>query len=197
MAKRTREFPQGYPRQVAQQICEAVEQDQAAQTAQAAQREAECSPIARQEIERTLQATVREYEAIRQINGGQPYTLEEKQALMQQLKRHVYSGPAARKDENQQVNERFLQFLTDEGLDPGTINTYATALQELQQWYGKPLPPNPYDVFPEYVQHLRETGESQYKIENVRAMLKKLMRFERQESEAETEEVIEDDETDE
>jgi len=150
----------------------------------AAQREATISGPVRQEIEKIMQATVRQYEALRQMQGQPAYTFEEKQAALKGLKRHVYS---TEKDENQQVNERFLQFLASEGLDPDVINTYARALQELQEWYGKPLPPNPADIFPQYVQHLRETGQSEYKIENVRAMLKKLIQFEGGESNAKNE----------
>ena len=150
----------------------------------AAQREATISGPVRQEIEKIMQATVRQYEALRQMQGQPAYTFEEKQAVLKGLKRHVYS---TEKDENQQVNERFLQFLASEGLDPDVINTYARALQELQEWYGKPLPPNPADIFPQYVQHLRETGQSEYKIENVRAMLKKLIQFEGGESNAKNE----------
>jgi hypothetical protein len=151
----------------------------------AAQREATISGPVRQEIEKIMQATVRQYEALRQMQGQPAYTFEEKQAVLKGLKRHVYS---TEKDENQQVNERFLQFLASEGLDPDVINTYARALQELQEWYGKPLPPNPADIFPQYVQHLRETGQSEYKIENVRAMLKKLIQFEGGESNDKTNE---------
>lgn len=151
----------------------------------AARREAQVSGPVRQEIEKIMQATIREYEALRRIHGGLPFTVEERQATLRQLKRHVYS---TEKDENQQVNERFLQFLASEGLDPDVINTYARALQELQEWYGKPLPPNPADIFPQYVQHLRETGQSEYKIENVRAMLKKLIQFEGGESNDKTNE---------
>jgi hypothetical protein len=154
----------------------------------AAQREATISPIARAEIQQILLATIREQEKSRALFHLPPYTTEEKQAALQQLKRNVYGKGVAQKDENQQVNERFLQFLTAEGLTPDVINTYARALQELQEWYGKPLPPNPADVFPQYVQHLRETGQSEYKIENVRAMLKKLIQFEGGESNDKTNE---------
>jgi hypothetical protein len=154
----------------------------------AAQKEAQLSAPARAEVEKILQATIRQYETIRQIHGQPPFTFEERQAALQQLKRSVYGKGAAQKDENQQVNERFLQFLASEGLDPDVINTYARALQELQEWYGKPLPPNPADIFPQYVQHLRETGQSEYKIENVRAMLKKLIQFEGGESNDKTDE---------
>jgi hypothetical protein len=179
MNRRTEEYPRGMPRTVAETVCQGIEQDQAA-----VQREATLSPIAQQEIEKILRDTIGVMENTRVMQGGLCYTLEERQAIMQQLKRNVYGKRAAEKDKNQQVNERFLQFLTDEGLDPDTINMYATALELLQHWFGKPLPPNPYDVFPEYVQHLRETGQPENRIATTRSMLKQLMRFERQESEA-------------
>ena len=85
MERHTQEFPQGYPREVAEQICQSIERDQAA-----AHREATISGPVRQEIEKIMQATVRQYEALRQMHGGLPYTFEEKQAALKELKRHVY-----------------------------------------------------------------------------------------------------------
>ena len=69
----------------------------------AAQREAMISAPARQEIERIMQATVRQYEALRQQQGGQPFTPEERQAVLRDLKRHIYGQggeqPNAQTDE--------------------------------------------------------------------------------------------------
>jgi ribosomal protein L14 len=90
MERRTQEFPQGYPREVAEQICQSIEQDQAA-----AHREATISGPVRQEIEKIMQATIRQYEAIRQQQGGLPYTFEENQAVLQQLKCHIYGTKQA------------------------------------------------------------------------------------------------------
>jgi hypothetical protein len=99
MNRKTKEFPNGYPRKVAEDICQGIERDQAV-----ARREATIPGPGRQEIEQILHTTIRYYARTRQLLRLQPFTVEEKQAMLQQLKHYVYCP--ATFEENQAMLQR-------------------------------------------------------------------------------------------
>jgi hypothetical protein len=72
----------------------------------AAQKEAQLSAPARAEVEKIMQATIRQYEAIRQIHGQPPFTFEEKQAAFKELKRHVYGQGESRQIQGGESNDK-------------------------------------------------------------------------------------------
>ena len=76
------------------------------QEAQATRKEAQLSAPARAEVEKIMQATIREYEAIRRMHGGLPFTVEEKQATLKELKRHVYGQGESRQIQGGESNDK-------------------------------------------------------------------------------------------